>query len=154
MRLISLVSYLCIDVFYFSDNAPLTENLPLLLLHQFRFMDHVANPDLLTTKLVHLLDATSKSASTLTVQRQLIECIPEIMPDSGLEVIVDALEKCMQSNPREVTCVVLDTLGTIGVPSNMLVRQCVQRTSSYEANMHTESMKRTGKRGHEPAALR
>ncbi|ORY40978.1 hypothetical protein BCR33DRAFT_719084 [Rhizoclosmatium globosum] len=72
------------------DNAPLTENLPLLLLHQFRFMDHVANPDLLTTKLVHLLDATSKSASTLT------------------------------SNPREVTCVVLDTLGTIGVPSNML----------------------------------
>ncbi|KAJ3071955.1 Fanconi anemia group D2 protein [Podochytrium sp. JEL0797] len=97
------------------DNASLTENLPLLLLHQFRFMDHIANPKQLTNKLIHLLDTTSDYPD---VQKRVIECIPEIMPDSGMSLIVAALQNCMERN-SEVTVEVLDALGTVGVPSEM-----------------------------------
>ncbi|KAI8609764.1 Fanconi anaemia protein FancD2 nuclease-domain-containing protein [Chytriomyces sp. MP71] len=98
------------------ENASLNENLPRLILHQFRFLDSVSDSKLLTAKLVDLLEATGREVN---VQRDVIECIPEIMPDCGLKDIVIALKVCMETND-DVTVAVLDTLGTIGLPSDLL----------------------------------
>ncbi|KAJ3138453.1 Fanconi anemia group D2 protein [Physocladia obscura] len=97
-------------------NANLNENIPLLILHQLRFLDHVVDPNILTVKLIDLLNAT---ATNISVQKDVIECIPEIIPDSGIPAIIDALENCMERN-SEVTVDVLDALGTIGVPADLL----------------------------------
>ncbi|KAI9326872.1 hypothetical protein BDR26DRAFT_901722 [Obelidium mucronatum] len=103
--------------FHIPENLPLHKNLPLLLLHQFRFMDYVVDPQFLTEKLVSLLLVTRPHVQ---VHKLLIDVIPEILPDSGLEVMVEALSGAMEFNPS-VTPFVLDVLSTIGVPSEMLV---------------------------------
>ncbi|KAJ3238308.1 Fanconi anemia group D2 protein [Chytriomyces hyalinus] len=98
------------------EDASLNENLPLLILHQLRFLDSISDSKLLTLKLVHLLKSTQP---VLHVHKEVVGCIPEIMPDSGLEDVVNALQESMTRNV-DVTVCVLDTLGTIGVPPHKL----------------------------------
>ncbi|KAJ3390789.1 Fanconi anemia group D2 protein [Entophlyctis sp. JEL0112] len=100
------------------DSSKLNENVPLLILHQLRFLDHVHDPKFLTAKLVELLEATN---SDVTIHKEVIEFIPEVIPDSGVLQIVDALINCMSSNSKTAVAV-LDTLGTIGVPDKELPR--------------------------------
>ncbi|KAJ3199709.1 Fanconi anemia group D2 protein, partial [Entophlyctis luteolus] len=100
------------------DSSKLNENVPLLILHQLRFLDHVHDPKFLTAKLVELLEATN---SDVTIQKEVIEFIPEVIPDSGVLQIVDALITCMSTNSKTAVAV-LDTLGTIGVPDKELPR--------------------------------
>ncbi|KAJ3240211.1 Fanconi anemia group D2 protein [Chytriomyces hyalinus] len=98
------------------EDASLNENLPMLILHQLRFLDSISDSKLLTLKLVHLLKSTQP---VLHVHKEVVGCIPEIMPDSGLEDVVNALQESMTRNV-DVTVCVLDTLGTIGVPPHKL----------------------------------
>ncbi|KAJ3028149.1 UNVERIFIED_CONTAM: Fanconi anemia group D2 protein, partial [Siphonaria sp. JEL0065] len=113
-----------------SDSDP-SKNLCLLLLHQFRFLDLVVDPPFLTTRLVALLDSTHPFVA---VQKLVIDVLPEILPDQGGFDVVEALKECMDRNP-EVVSVVLDVLGTIGVPKELLVGPLRAETTSTVVTM-------------------
>ncbi|KAJ3330635.1 Fanconi anemia group D2 protein [Blyttiomyces sp. JEL0837] len=110
-----LIEKICECMFDYADkDLKLTDNMPRLILQQFRFMDEVVDPGALTTKLIDALETTSAVCS---VQKEVIACIPEIIPDSGQRDIVLALMGQMNQNV-ELVAPVLDALSTIGIPAD------------------------------------
>ncbi|KAJ3413081.1 Fanconi anemia group D2 protein [Chytridiales sp. JEL 0842] len=99
-----------------NESAGIFENMPRLIMRQLRFLDFVVDPENLTGKLIEALETTS---AVVFVQKDLIDAIPEILPDSGHSEMVESLQKHMQENV-ELVVPILDTLATLGVPADKL----------------------------------
>ncbi|GAA5812259.1 hypothetical protein MFLAVUS_005709 [Mucor flavus] len=100
-----------------------------LILHQLRWLDYIAQPEVLTEKLVEIIQITPA-----VIQHELITSLPDIVNDSEHKPIVVYLKELMNENP-ELTVPILDALSNLTLHSENLedVREMVlERLESAE----------------------
>lgn len=103
------------------NNAQVEESsIPRLLLSCVRFLPAVKEDDsaVVAAKIMEILPACP-----LSVQREIILCVPEILPDSQHETIAGALKDILDET-RHLTCTILDSLACM-VISRPVVRELV-----------------------------
>ncbi|CAO3636846.1 unnamed protein product [Mucor hiemalis] len=100
-----------------------------LILHQLRWLDYIAEPEVLTGKLIEIISITPA-----VIQHELITSLPDIINDSEHKPIVVYLKELMNENP-ELTVPILDSLSNLTLHSESLedVRETVlERLESAE----------------------
>ncbi|KAF7988745.1 hypothetical protein HCN44_007055 [Aphidius gifuensis] len=80
-----------------------------LLLQQFRFLEIIHEPELLTTKLEELLEA-----SPIWFQQELIVALPDIVTDPYHQTIAEILCRLMEEN-KELTNGVINCIGNLSL---------------------------------------
>lgn len=111
-----------------SLDSNLGENLPRLILNQFRWLEHVVNPRALVALLIEVLEATSEPL----LKKEVISAIPEIVSDSEHKSIVDYLQERMVTD-SEVIVPTIDCLSNLSLKPNHLVR--MPRFSSFISSL-------------------
>ncbi|KAI9025258.1 Fanconi anaemia protein FANCD2 [Phycomyces nitens] len=102
---------------------------PRLILHQLRWLDYIVEPEVLTDKLIEIIDITPP-----IIQHEIITSLPDIINDSEHKPIVVYLKELMMTN-TVLTVPILDALSNLTLHSESLddVRQVVlERLDSAE----------------------
>ncbi|KAF9409653.1 Fanconi anemia group D2 protein, partial [Podila epigama] len=89
---------------------------PKIILQQLKWLNNIAEPALLTAKLLEVI-----SLSPVSIQRDIIVAVPEIVPDSEHKTIVDGLIELMESS-TELIVPILDALSNLNLQSDILVK--------------------------------
>ncbi|KAG0270710.1 Fanconi anemia group D2 protein [Actinomortierella ambigua] len=97
---------------YLEDDEDLPT--PKLILNQLKWLDNVVEPTQLSAKLLEVINLTS-----LSVQRDVIVFIPEIIPDSEHKTVVSGFLEIMESTSSLVVPI-LDALSNLNLQTNML----------------------------------
>ncbi|KAG1109980.1 hypothetical protein G6F42_015475 [Rhizopus arrhizus] len=92
-----------------------------LILHQLRWLDYIAEPELLTSKLIEIIQITPP-----IIQHEMITSLPDIINDSEHKPIVVYLKELMNEN-GDLTVPILDALSNLTLHSESLedVRETV-----------------------------
>ncbi|KAJ3089632.1 Fanconi anemia group D2 protein [Quaeritorhiza haematococci] len=94
--------------------ANMNENIPRLIMNQFRWMDYIVNPAQLTAKLIEAIQIAPTH-----IQMEIITTIPEIVDDSQHKVVVAELKDLME-NSAELTIPILDSLSNLNLSTDSL----------------------------------
>ncbi|KAI7866437.1 Fanconi anaemia protein FANCD2 [Spinellus fusiger] len=87
---------------------------PRLILHQLRWLEYIVEPEILTEKLIEIIEITPS-----VLQHELITSLPDIVNDSEHKSIVIYLKELMLSN-SSLTVPILDTLSNLTLHSENL----------------------------------
>ncbi|KAL9550499.1 hypothetical protein MBANPS3_004705 [Mucor bainieri] len=92
-----------------------------LILHQLRWLDYIAEPESLTSKLIEIIQITPP-----IIQHEMITSLPDIINDSEHKPIVVYLKELMNDN-GDLTVPILDALSNLTLHSESLedVRETV-----------------------------
>ncbi|KAL7326472.1 hypothetical protein PS15p_208812 [Mucor circinelloides] len=92
-----------------------------LILHQLRWLDYIAEPESLTSKLIEIIQITPP-----IIQHEMITSLPDIINDSEHKPIVVYLKELMNEN-GDLTVPILDALSNLTLHSESLedVRETV-----------------------------
>ncbi|XP_066963666.1 Fanconi anemia group D2 protein isoform X1 [Macrobrachium rosenbergii] len=104
--LIKLLTEKFFEVAYDDQNSN-SVDIPCLILANLKWLDYVIDPEVLTTKVIELLEG-----SPLKIQREVITFVPHIVDDANHPKIATVLCKLYEQK-RELTPAVLDTLGDL-----------------------------------------
>ncbi|KAL0093289.1 Fanconi anemia protein FANCD2 [Phycomyces blakesleeanus] len=110
-----------------NDNS--SSSTPRLILQQLRWLDYIVEPEVLTDKLIEIIDITPP-----IIQHEIITSLPEIINDSEHKPIVVYLKELMMIN-TVLTVPILDALSNLTLHSESLddVRDVVlERLDSAE----------------------
>ncbi|KAF9181157.1 Fanconi anemia group D2 protein [Haplosporangium sp. Z 11] len=88
--------------------------IPKLILQQLKWLNNIIEPAQLAAKLIEVI-----GMSPLSVQRDIITSLPEIVPDSEHKTVVAELFELM-NNSSELIVPVLDALSDLNLQSDML----------------------------------
>ncbi|CAB4035769.1 Fanconi anemia group D2, partial [Paramuricea clavata] len=104
------------------DNNRVSEHdVPRLVINQFKWLDRIAHPKDLSDKLLEII-----SISNMSIQREIITAIPEILDDNEHVDIAKELIDIMKQN-SQLTVAILDTLTNLNLKADLLaeVRESV-----------------------------
>ncbi|KAG0082666.1 Fanconi anemia group D2 protein, partial [Podila epicladia] len=88
---------------------------PKIILQQLKWLNNVNQPAQLTAKLLEVI-----SISPVSIQRDIIVALPEIVPDSEHKTIVDGLVELMESS-SELLVAILDALSNLNLHADILI---------------------------------
>ncbi|KAF9911840.1 Fanconi anemia group D2 protein [Linnemannia zychae] len=88
---------------------------PKLILQQMRWLNNIIEPAQLSAKLLEVI-----GVSSVTIQRDIITSLPEIVPDSEHKTVVLGLFELMESS-SELMVPILDALSNLNLQSDMLI---------------------------------
>ncbi|KAG0240616.1 Fanconi anemia group D2 protein [Actinomortierella wolfii] len=97
---------------YLEDDEDLPT--PKLILNQLKWLENVVEPEQLSSKLLEVINMTP-----LSVQRDVIVFIPEIIPDSEHKAVVSGFLEIMESTSSLVVPI-LDALSNLNLQATML----------------------------------
>ncbi|KAK4881853.1 hypothetical protein RN001_005172 [Aquatica leii] len=84
-----------------------------LLLNPLRYLAHINNSKIFTTKLVDILDI-----AVYVAQLEILNLIPEIIPDTEYEETAKQLSKLLDDNP-DLTGAIVDCLNSLNLNNNI-----------------------------------
>ncbi|KAF9997114.1 Fanconi anemia group D2 protein [Entomortierella chlamydospora] len=99
---------------YLNEDAK-ESSIPKLILQQMKWLNNIIEPTQLTSK---LLEVTGMSP--ISIQRDIITSLPEIVPDSEHRTVVLGLVELME-NSSELMVPILDALSNLNLQSEVLV---------------------------------
>ncbi|CAM9212016.1 unnamed protein product [Discosporangium mesarthrocarpum] len=108
-------------------DGTLCQDLPRLILNQMRFLDHLVDGTAMTQK---LLECTT--VLPLGLQREMISYLPEVVEDCDHASVVETLEELQELEPS-LLVVVLDTLGNLSLPPDLLHRITTKALGQLES---------------------
>ncbi|KAF9376855.1 Fanconi anemia group D2 protein, partial [Podila verticillata] len=88
---------------------------PKIILQQLKWLNNINKPAQLTAKLLEVI-----SISPVSIQRDIIVALPEIVPDSEHKTIVDGLVELMESS-TELLVAILDALSNLNLQADILI---------------------------------
>lgn len=91
-----------------------SENWLRLLLNPLRYLSHINDAQTLTSKLLDILDI-----ATYPSQLEILNAIPEILPDSQYEQVASQLTRILESN-SDLTAAILDCLNSLSLNSEVM----------------------------------
>ncbi|KAF9963205.1 Fanconi anemia group D2 protein [Modicella reniformis] len=89
--------------------------IPKLILQQLKWLNNIIAPEQLTAKLFEVI-----SMSPISIQRDIITSLPEILPDSEHRTVVLGLVELMESS-SDLMVPILDALSNLNLQSDVLV---------------------------------
>ncbi|XP_022104971.1 Fanconi anemia group D2 protein-like isoform X2 [Acanthaster planci] len=89
-------------------------NLPKLILNQFQWLDRVLNSKEMTDKMLEMVDVSS-----LSIQKEIISCIPEVVSDAEHSAVATKLQELLFSN-SDLTIPVLDALSNLNLTPDLM----------------------------------
>ncbi|XP_028398344.1 Fanconi anemia group D2 protein-like isoform X2 [Dendronephthya gigantea] len=104
------------------DSSRVSEHdIPRLVINQFKWLDKISHPKDLSGKLLEII-----SISSVSIQREIITAIPEILDDNEHVEIARELIDIMKEN-SQLTLAILDTLTNLNLKTDLLseVRESV-----------------------------
>ncbi|KAF9926229.1 Fanconi anemia group D2 protein [Linnemannia zychae] len=110
-----LMEVLLERIFGFISDEEKDSSIPKLILQQMRWLNNIIEPAQLSTKLLEVI-----GVSTITIQRDIITSLPEIVPDSEHRAVVTGLFELMESS-SELMVPILDALSNLNLQSDMLI---------------------------------
>ncbi|KAK3837824.1 MAG: Fanconi anemia protein FANCD2 [Linnemannia elongata] len=102
-------------IFGFLSDEEKESTTPKLILQQMRWLNNIIEPAQLSAKLLEVI-----GVSSVTIQRDIITSLPEIVPDSEHKTVVLGLFELMESS-SELMVPILDALSNLNLQSDMLV---------------------------------
>ncbi|KAI8597408.1 Fanconi anaemia protein FANCD2 [Dissophora ornata] len=102
-------------IFGFMNEDESDSRIPKLLLQQLKWLNNIIQPEQLSAKLLEVI-----SISPVSIQRDIITSLPEIVPDSEHKTVVLGLVELMGSS-SELMVPILDALSNLNLQSDMLV---------------------------------
>ncbi|KAF9105210.1 Fanconi anemia group D2 protein [Mortierella sp. AM989] len=90
-------------------------SIPKLILQQLKWLNNIIEPAQLTTKLLEVI-----GMSPVSIQRDIITSLAEIVPDSEHRTVVLGLVELME-NSSELMVPILDALSNLNLQSEMLI---------------------------------
>ncbi|KAK3841792.1 MAG: Fanconi anemia protein FANCD2 [Linnemannia gamsii] len=102
-------------IFGFLSDEEKELSTPKLILQQMRWLNNIIEPAQLSAKLLEVI-----GVSSVTIQRDIITSLPEIVPDSEHKTVVLGLFELMESS-SELMVPILDALSNLNLQSDMLV---------------------------------
>ncbi|KAG9064770.1 Fanconi anemia group D2 protein [Linnemannia hyalina] len=102
-------------IFGFLSDEEKESSTPKLILQQMRWLNNIIEPAQLSAKLLEVI-----GVSSVTIQRDIITSLPEIVPDSEHKAVVLGLFELMESS-SELMVPILDALSNLNLQSDMLV---------------------------------
>ncbi|XP_071810263.1 Fanconi anemia group D2 protein-like [Asterias amurensis] len=90
-------------------------NLPRLILNQFRWLDRVLNSQEMTDKMLEMV-----SVSSVSVQREIISCIPEVVSDKEHTSVATKLQELLLSS-SDLTVPILDALTNLNLTYDLMI---------------------------------
>ncbi|KAG0275935.1 Fanconi anemia group D2 protein [Linnemannia exigua] len=102
-------------IFGFLSDEEKESPTPKLILQQMRWLNNIIEPAQLSAKLLEVI-----GVSSVTIQRDIITSLPEIVPDSEHKTVVLGLFELMESS-SELMVPILDALSNLNLQSDMLV---------------------------------
>ncbi|KAF9341448.1 Fanconi anemia group D2 protein [Linnemannia elongata] len=102
-------------IYGFLSDEEKESSIPKLILQQMRWLNNIIEPAQLSAKLLEVI-----GVSSVTIQRDIITSLPEIVPDSEHKTVVLGLFELMESS-SELMVPILDALSNLNLQSDMLV---------------------------------
>ncbi|KAF9082104.1 Fanconi anemia group D2 protein [Mortierella sp. AD031] len=102
-------------IFGFLSDDEKESPIPKLILQQMKWLNNIIEPAQLSAKLLEVI-----GVSSISVQRDIITSLPEIVPDSEHKTVVLGLFELME-NTSELMVPILDALSNLNLQSDMLV---------------------------------
>ncbi|KAF9401655.1 Fanconi anemia group D2 protein [Mortierella sp. AD011] len=99
---------------YLNEDAK-ESSIPKLILQQMKWLNNIIEPTQLTSKLLEVI-----GMSPVSIQRDIITSLPEIVPDSEHRTVVLGLVELME-NSSELMVPILDALSNLNLQSEVLV---------------------------------
>lgn len=97
------------DAIHGSFSLRIEENLPLLILNQFRWLDFLVDCQSFTEKLLQVL-----SICPLHLKNDIIGSLPEIIGDQNNKLVVDSLRQMLEED-SSIIVPVLDTFSNLNL---------------------------------------
>ncbi|KAF9198259.1 Fanconi anemia group D2 protein [Haplosporangium sp. Z 27] len=110
-----LMDLLLDRIFDFLNEDDKESSIPKLILQQLKWLNNIIEPAQLTSKLLEVI-----GMSPVSIQRDIITSLPEIVPDSEHRPVVLGLVELME-NSSELMVPILDALSNLNLQSEVLV---------------------------------
>ncbi|KAG0320044.1 Fanconi anemia group D2 protein [Linnemannia gamsii] len=101
-------------IFGFLSDEEKESPIPKLILQQMRWLNNIIEPTQLSAKLLEVI-----GVSSITIQRDIVTSLPEIVPDSEHKTVVLGLFELMESS-SDLMVPILDALSNLNLQSDML----------------------------------
>lgn len=118
------------DEAFVSGRCSSEMTIPRLLLNQYRWLEHVEEPEELAGKFLELLQVVGRD-----MKREIVLCLPDVIDDRAAPFVVEALRGMLETE-TELTVPILDALSNLSLSSEDIdvVRETVLRgLDGYEA---------------------
>ncbi|KAF9359265.1 Fanconi anemia group D2 protein [Mortierella sp. AD094] len=126
-------------------------SIPKLILQQMKWLNNIIEPAQLTSKLLEVV-----GMSPVSIQRDIITSLPEIVPDSEHRPVVLGLVELME-NSSELMVPILDALSNLNLQSEVLTVEpdtVGEVIETIRANLDFESINKLQKNSKQKSKLR
>eukprot|EP00041_Stephanoeca_diplocostata_P003132 m.32017 g.32017 ORF g.32017 m.32017 type:complete len:1507 (+) comp14076_c0_seq1:217-4737(+) len=119
------------DEAFISGRCSSEMTIPRLLLNQYRWLEHIEEPEELAGKFLELLHVVGKD-----LKREIVLCLPDVIDDRAAPFVVEALRGMLETE-TELTVPILDALSNLSLSTEDIdiIRETVLRgLDGYEAD--------------------
>eukprot|EP01018_Ginkgo_biloba_P031023 Gb_40799 [translate_table: standard] len=125
------------------DSSSLKQDIPRLILNQFRWLDYLVDGEALTSKLLEVL-----SICPLSLKKEIISFLPDIIGDQNNHMVVSSLEQMLQED-LDLIVPILDAFSNLNLEDELFEQCCKQRLKCYDTVFwarvrHAKKVKKTG----------
>lgn len=130
----NIIKILHTKVYFIYCSSDTPEKVPwaVLLLHQFRFLDTIADVDVLTTNIEQLLETCP-----LWFQREIVLFLPDILSDTQHQHIAEILMNMLEEN-WELTDTILNCITSFNLSKEYLEEYKLKILHLLKTNMKVE----------------